>query len=61
MTQDPSPRHALVTGGARNIGLGIARRLREDGWRTLAALSADEDARALGCTHRLEDDGVTAL
>ncbi|MGR3696965.1 MAG: SDR family NAD(P)-dependent oxidoreductase [Roseovarius sp.] len=33
MTQDPSPRHALVTGGARNIGLGIARRLREDGWR----------------------------
>ena len=39
----------------------VAAKLREDGWRTLAALSADEDARALGCTHRLEDDGVTAL
>lgn len=26
-------RHAVVTGGAKNIGLGIARRLTEDGWR----------------------------
>ena len=26
-------RHAIVTGGARNIGLGISRRLMADGWR----------------------------
>ncbi|WP_010411945.1 ATP phosphoribosyltransferase regulatory subunit [Citromicrobium sp. JLT1363] len=30
-------------------------RLRAEGWRTLRALSEDEDPRALGCTHRLED------
>ncbi len=31
----------------------IAARLREIGWRTVAALAATDDARALGCTHRL--------
>ena len=31
-----------------------AANLRADGWRTLAALSADEDPHALGCTHVLE-------
>ncbi|OBS09430.1 glucose 1-dehydrogenase [Acidihalobacter prosperus] len=34
---------ALVTGGAQGIGLGIARRLREDGYRVLIA---DIDAEA---------------
>ncbi len=29
----------------------IASQLRGDGWRTVAALSEDEDSRALGCTH----------
>ena len=38
-----------------------ATRLREQGWRTLAALSDSEDARALGCTHRLDGGDVTAL
>ena len=38
-----------------------AARLRGQGWRTLAALSEDEDARALGCTHRLEDGEAIAL
>lgn len=32
----------------------IAGRLRAIGWRTLAQLAEDEDASALGCTHRLE-------
>ena len=32
----------------------VAARLRAIGWRTLAALSGDEDAAALGCTHRLD-------
>jgi ATP phosphoribosyltransferase regulatory subunit len=32
----------------------IAARLRATGWRTVAALSAADDAKALGCTHRLD-------
>lgn len=36
-----------------------AARLREDGWRTIAAITGHEDAATLGCTHRLED-GVPA-
>ena len=39
----------------------ILTRLRAEGWRTLRALSEDEDPRALGCTHRLEDGAPTAL
>lgn len=31
-----------------------AAKLRADGWRTVAALSEDDDAAALGCSHRLE-------
>lgn len=37
-----------------------AARLRATGWRTVAALSAADDARALGCTHRLTADGTAA-
>jgi ATP phosphoribosyltransferase regulatory subunit len=32
----------------------VAARLRAEGWRTVAAVSADCDPAALGCTHRLE-------
>ena len=38
-----------------------AARLRAIGWRTVAALSDDEDARALGCTHTLETGGPQHL
>jgi ATP phosphoribosyltransferase regulatory subunit len=38
-----------------------AARLRASGWRTVAALSEADDARALGCDHRLEGDEVVAL
>jgi len=38
-----------------------AAKLRGEGWRTLAALSDDEDPRALGCTHRLDGAEPTAL
>jgi ATP phosphoribosyltransferase regulatory subunit len=31
-----------------------AARLRAIGWRTVAALADDDDAKALGCTHRFE-------
>ena len=47
MAQNPSPRHAVVTGGARNIGLGIARRLREDGWRVFVLDIAEPKDPAL--------------
>jgi NAD(P)-dependent dehydrogenase (short-subunit alcohol dehydrogenase family) len=40
MTQ---PRRALITGGAKGIGLAIARRLAQDG-ATLALLGRDQDA-----------------
>jgi ATP phosphoribosyltransferase regulatory subunit len=32
----------------------VAARLRAIGWRTVAALADGDDARALGCTHRLD-------
>ena len=37
----------------------VAARLRAIGWRTVAALSGDDDPVALGCTHRL--DGSEAV
>jgi ATP phosphoribosyltransferase regulatory subunit len=38
-----------------------AARLRAIGWRTIAALSADDDAVALSCTHRLDGAEAVAL
>ncbi len=38
-----------------------AARLRAIGWRTLAALCADCDPVALGCTHRLDGDDAVKL
>lgn len=38
-----------------------AAQLRAIGWRTVAALCEDCDARALGCTHWLEADQVIGL
>ena len=38
-----------------------AARLRGQGWRTLAALDAGDDPRALGCTHRLDGAEAAAL
>lgn len=37
-----------------------AKALRAEGWRTVAALSDADDARALGCTHRLEGGQTVA-
>ena len=38
-----------------------AQRLRAEGWRTIEQLSDNEDARALGCTHRLNDGAAEPL
>lgn len=39
----------------------VALRLRAIGWRTVAALTGADDARALGCTHRLEGSEAVRL
>ena len=39
----------------------VAARLRAIGWRTVAALSGSEDAKALGCTHRLDGSEAVRL
>jgi ATP phosphoribosyltransferase regulatory subunit len=39
----------------------IAARLRAEGWRTVAALEEADDARALGCSHRLEGSQAKAI
>jgi ATP phosphoribosyltransferase regulatory subunit len=39
----------------------LAERLREREWITVAALSAEDDAAALGCTHILRDGTPVAL
>jgi ATP phosphoribosyltransferase regulatory subunit len=39
----------------------VAARLRAIGWRTVAALAEGEDARALGCSHRLEGSEAVAV
>lgn len=39
----------------------VAARLRAIGWRTVAAITADDDAAALGCTHRLVGQECVAL
>ncbi|MDE2595848.1 MAG: ATP phosphoribosyltransferase regulatory subunit [Sphingomonadales bacterium] len=39
----------------------VAARLRAIGWRTVAALCADCDAKALGCTHRLQGGEAVAV
>lgn len=38
-----------------------AAELRQEGWRTIAQLSDEEDPVALGCTHRLDGTETTAL
>jgi ATP phosphoribosyltransferase regulatory subunit len=38
-----------------------ARKLRAQGWRTVAALSEPDDAAKLGCSHRLEGQEAVSL
>ena len=39
----------------------VAARLRAIGWRTVAAITGEEDAPELGCTHRLDGTEAVAL
>lgn len=36
----------------------IAAKLRNDGWRTVAAVSSKDDAKCLGCTHTLDGESA---
>lgn len=56
-------RVALITGGARGIGAGIAARLARDGWRTVVAdrdPAPDAPHRAVACDVS-DEAAVTAL
>ncbi len=47
----------LPTGHDRDAAV----RLRGEGWRTIAQVGEGDDPAALGCTHRLDEGGPTAL
>ncbi len=52
-----TPRAALITGGTRGIGLGIARALAREGWNLL--LSGQRTAAEVaGVLHELQETGV---
>lgn len=57
LAADEPPRDALFLPLGHDAD--TAARLRAVGWRTVAALGEGDDARALGCTHRL--DGKEAV
>jgi 3-oxoacyl-[acyl-carrier protein] reductase len=57
-TKEYSGKVALLTGAARGIGLGIARRLAEEGARVLIAdINSDQGLEAIQC---LRGDGLEA-
>ncbi|MEP2987728.1 MAG: ATP phosphoribosyltransferase regulatory subunit [Parasphingorhabdus sp.] len=39
----------------------IAKKLRAEGWRTVAALSDKDEAKALGCTHILSGENIAPI
>lgn len=58
-TDQPHGRVALVTGGGRGIGRGIATALGARGWRVLVNYRSDA-ASAAGCVREIEDSGGEA-
>ncbi|MEM1052336.1 MAG: ATP phosphoribosyltransferase regulatory subunit [Pseudomonadota bacterium] len=57
----PQPESSRIVYLPEGYDPAIAARLRKEGWRTKAQLGDSEDARALGCTHRLEGAEVVAF
>jgi NAD(P)-dependent dehydrogenase (short-subunit alcohol dehydrogenase family) len=64
VSSSPNPRVALITGGARGIGAGIAVHLAADGWRVVIAdrdpTGAPPGVRAVTCDVA-DEAAVTAL
>tara|TARA_B100000378_G_scaffold42919_1_gene32115 strand:- start:49218 stop:50396 length:1179 start_codon:yes stop_codon:yes gene_type:complete len=64
---DPLIDANALNGGDRIVFLPLghdraaAQQLRADGWRTRAALTPQDDGKALGCTHVLRAEGPEAL
>ena len=58
-TLDVPPRRALFLPPGHDRA--AAAKLRAEGWRTVAALTEADDARQLGCTHRLGANGAEQL
>ncbi len=58
-TNGTAPRDMLFLPLGHDVA--AAARLRSQGWRTVAALSASDDPKALGCSHVLTGGDVTAL
>ena len=58
-TLDELPRRALFLPPGHDRA--AAAKLRAEGWRTVAALTEADDARQLGCTHRLGANGAEQL
>ena len=58
-TSQDNPRVALVTGGGRGIGRGIATALGKRGWRVLVNYRADADSAA-ACVQQIEESGAAA-
>lgn len=56
----PAPRTALVTGGAKGIGAGIAGRLATDGWRVIVADRDPAGAASAGGRYVVCDVGEEA-
>ncbi|RKF21804.1 ATP phosphoribosyltransferase regulatory subunit [Altericroceibacterium spongiae] len=56
-TAEPRPRLFLPLGHDTDT----AARLRETGWRTVAALDESDDPATLGCTHRLDGSAPVAV
>jgi ATP phosphoribosyltransferase regulatory subunit len=59
LAQSETPRDTLFLPLGHDVD--AAARLRSEGWRTLAALDEADDARALGCTHRLSGGAPIAI
>ncbi|MGB7406864.1 MAG: ATP phosphoribosyltransferase regulatory subunit [Pontixanthobacter sp.] len=57
---EPSQRQQLVY-CEQGCDFATAQRLRQDGWRTIDALSPAETSKALGCTHVLTGKTLTPL
>ncbi len=58
VTSTPAPRRLFVP---LDSDPSVAARFRADGWTTIAALDADADPHAAGCTHLLRDGTAVPL